>query len=159
LKQETETAETLHKPVMATETVSFIEPGRCATVIDATLGLGGHSEAILNASPVVQVLGIDQDTEAIAHAGERLKKFGSRVSIVHSNFSEIKDVARSAGLKEVDAVIADLGVSSLQLDSDTRGFSFRFDAPLDMRMDQDSDGETAAELWSEGRSAAASATR
>jgi 16S rRNA (cytosine1402-N4)-methyltransferase len=131
---------------MATEAVSFIEPDHCATVIDATLGLGGHSEAILNASPVVSVIGIDQDTEAIAHAGKRLEKFGSRICIVHSNFSEIEKVALNAGLEEVDAIIADLGVSSLQLDSDTRGFSFRFDAPLDMRMDPDSEGETAAEL-------------
>ncbi len=132
---------------MVIEAVSLIEPERCARIIDATLGLGGHTEAFLEASSDVSVIGIDQDKNAIELAEKRLARFGDRIRIVHSNFSEIKDVAKSLGLSGgADGIIADLGVSSLQLDSEERGFSFRFDAPLDMRMDPDSGGETAAEL-------------
>lgn len=110
--------------------------------IDATLGLGGHTEAILETAKNVRVIGIDQDTEAIRFASERLEKFGESIKIVHANFSEIKSVTN----EKVDGILADLGVSSLQFDNVERGFSFRFDAELDMRMDKDSDAETAAEL-------------
>lgn len=114
--------------------------------VDATLGLGGHAEAILQASNETKIVGIDQDLSAIAIAEERLKRFGARYKIVHANFSELKKVLVEAKIEKADGILADLGVSSLQLDSETRGFSFRFDAPLDMRMNPDSEMETAAEL-------------
>lgn len=140
-------AENLHQPVLLAETVKMLNlRGGGKTFVDATLGLGGHTEAILSVSAESKVLGIDQDLEAIMLAKERLKGFGDRVEIFHANFSEIKRVLADAHVEKADGVLADLGVSSLQFDSETRGFSFRFDAPLDMRMNADSDAETAAEL-------------
>ena len=146
MNDETDNADYPHKPVMREEVISVIDPASCTTVVDATLGLGGHSEALLQASPRLRVIAIDRDEEAISLASERLSRFGERISIVQARFSRIAEVLRESGLEEVDGIIADLGVSSLQLDSETRGFSFRFDAPLDMRMDAGSDDETAAEL-------------
>jgi 16S rRNA (cytosine1402-N4)-methyltransferase len=135
-------AQNLHRPVMLRETLDLLDLAPGKTIVDATMGLGGHSEAILIAFEDIRLIGIDQDTEAIAYAAKRLEKFGERVNIVHSNFSEIRKVVPSP----VDGVLADLGVSSLQFDSADRGFSFRFDAPLDMRMDPGSGDETAAGL-------------
>jgi 16S rRNA (cytosine1402-N4)-methyltransferase len=112
--------------------------------VDCTLGLGGHSEAILSNSDATRVIGIDQDDEALKLSQTRLQRFGDRVRFVKANFSEITNVID----EPVDGILADLGVSSLQLDSETRGFSFRYDAPLDMRMDT-SGGRTAAELLAE----------
>jgi len=114
--------------------------------VDCTLGMGGHSEAILERAENVHVIGIDQDTEAIRLAGERLARFGERAKIFHTNFAEIKSVLNRAGVQKVNGVLADLGVSSLQFDDPERGFSFRHDAPLDMRMNAGSEDETAAEL-------------
>lgn len=139
-------SEILHRSVLLEETVGFFDGIEGGTIIDATLGMGGHSEALLDRNKRITVVGIDQDTEAISIAAERLRRFEDRARIVKSNFSEITEVARSEKLADIAGVIADLGVSSLQFDSETRGFSFRFDAPLDMRMDADSDDETAAEL-------------
>jgi len=139
-------AENLHKPVLLAETLRLLKPQAGETLIDTTLGLGGHAEAVLSSSEQTQIIGIDQDREAIALAKERLEKFGERVRIFHSNFSAIKQVLAKEKIEKVDGVLADLGVSSLQFDSATRGFSFRFDAPLDMRMNAESDEETAAEL-------------
>jgi 16S rRNA (cytosine1402-N4)-methyltransferase len=146
LKSNEETNENLHKSVLLAETLEYLAPKENEIFVDATLGLGGHSEAILSASDETQVIGIDQDTEAIAKARARLEKFGERFRVFHANFSEIRQVLAQARVEKVDGVLADLGVSSLQLDSETRGFSFRFDAPLDMRMDAESGEETAAEL-------------
>lgn len=126
--------------------MELLAPERGGIFVDATLGLGGHSEAILQTSAKTQVIGIDQDLEAIAFAKKRLEKYGERFKVFHANFSEIEEVLAEAKIEKVDGILADLGVSSLQLDSETRGFSFRFDAPLDMRMDADSDSETVAEL-------------
>ena len=139
-------AENLHKPVLLTETVGLLKPRSGEIFVDATLGLGGHSEAILANFDKTKIIGIDQDAEAIEFAKERLEKFGDRIEIFQANFSEIKEVLAGAKLEKVDGVLADLGVSSLQFDSETRGFSFRFDAKLDMRMNADADAETAAEL-------------
>lgn len=136
-------SETLHLPVLLDETLRLLEPKGGEVFIDATLGLGGHTEAILEKAQDIRVIGIDQDTEAIGFARKRLEKFGDRISIIHSNFTEIKQVA---GDEPVNGILADLGVSSLQFDSEQRGFSFRFDAPLDMRMDAESDDPTAAEI-------------
>lgn len=138
-------------PVLPAETLKFLAPGqnRRGVFIDATLGLGGHSEAILEgleSNEEAQVIGIDQDTAAIAYAEKRLERFGERFQSFHSNFSDIKNVWERSGAERPCGILADLGVSSLQFDSAERGFSFRYDAPLDMRMDADSETETAAEL-------------
>ena len=137
--------EEIHASVLLDETIRTLDPQPNGVFIDATLGLGGHAEAILEKASNSHVVGIDQDLEAIAIAKERLTRFGKRVQIVHANFSEIKRVAADDGIT-ADGIIADLGVSSLQFDSESRGFSFRFDAPLDMRMDAESGVETAADL-------------
>ncbi len=139
-------AENLHKPVLLTETLEIFKPLNGGILVDATLGLGGHSEAILANLAETQIIGIDQDAEAIVFAKERLEKFAERFEVYQSNFSEIREVVSEAGVEKVDGILADLGVSSLQFDSETRGFSFRFDAQLDMRMDAGSETETAAEL-------------
>lgn len=131
----------IHKSVLLNETIALLEP-LTGTYVDCTLGLGGHTEAILERSSASRVIGIDQDAKAIDKARTRLERFGDRFRAVHANFSDIAEVIDN----RVEGIIADLGVSSLQFDSETRGFSFRFDAPLDMRMDADSDTPTAAEL-------------
>jgi 16S rRNA (cytosine1402-N4)-methyltransferase len=128
------------------EAVELLAPERGGLFVDATLGLGGHSEAILEASPDTRVLGIDRDREAIRLAADRLARFGTRFRAAHANFRDIARVLAEAGETEVSGVLADLGVSSLQFDTPERGFSFRHDAPLDMRMDASGDEETAAEL-------------
>ncbi len=134
-----------HQSVLLDETLELINAAYGGEFIDATLGLGGHTEAILAANDSTTVIGIDQDREALRRAGERLARFGDRFTAVHSNFAEIATVADG---RKFDGIIADLGVSSMQLDDETRGFSFREDAPLDMRMDT-STGRTAAELLAE----------
>ena len=135
-----------HRPVLLFEAVKLLAPERGGLFVDATLGLGGHSEAILTASPDTRVLGIDRDREAIRLASDRLARFGTRFRAAHANFREIARILDEAGEKDVSGVLADLGVSSLQFDTPERGFSFRHDAPLDMRMDATGDEETAAEL-------------
>jgi 16S rRNA (cytosine1402-N4)-methyltransferase len=134
-----------HTSVLLDETISLLTAKDGGLFVDATLGLGGHSEAILQ-NKGAEVIGIDQDAEAIEIARKRLERFGDRVRIIQANFSEIGKVVRKIESREPAGILADLGVSSLQFDSETRGFSFRFDAPLDMRMDPDSGSETAAEL-------------
>lgn len=141
-----QSAERIHTSVMLEETIKLLELKAGGAYVDATLGLGGHAEALLERFPDTRVIGIDQDMQAIGLAQERLARFGERVSLCHSNFSSISSVLSRAGIGEVDGIIADLGVSSLQLDSEQRGFSFRYDAPLDMRMDTDSEDPTAADL-------------
>lgn len=140
-------AEKAHKPVLLDEVLHVLRAERGGLFVDCTLGLGGHTEAILNSSPLANVIGIDRDTDALQLARERLAKFSDRVRFVRANFSEISEVvSEQAG--QINGIVADLGVSSMQLDSETRGFSFRFDAPLDMRMSRD-EGQTAAELLAE----------
>jgi 16S rRNA (cytosine1402-N4)-methyltransferase len=135
-----------HRPVLLRETIELLRPERGGLFIDGTLGLGGHSEAILEASADARVIGIDRDREALAWAGERLARYGARFQAVHGNFRDIARVVEQAGESALSGVLVDLGVSSLQFDDAQRGFSFRHDAPLDMRMDAGSDEETAAEL-------------
>ncbi|GAA4353066.1 16S rRNA (cytosine(1402)-N(4))-methyltransferase RsmH [Angustibacter luteus] len=137
-----------HAPVMLSRIVSLLapalgEPG--AVVVDGTLGMGGHAEALLTACPDAVLVGIDRDREALALAGERLTPFGDRVRLVHAVYDEIGEVLDRLGLGPVAGVLLDLGVSSLQLDEDDRGFAYRVDAPLDMRMDAGED-LTAAEV-------------
>lgn len=132
-----------HITVLKDETVELLKAKSGSVFVDATLGLGGHTEAILDANPKATVIGIDQDASALAAAKERLGEKAERVRFVHASFTAIAEIV--AG-REIDGVIADLGVSSMQIDSEQRGFSFRYDAPLDMRMNQHSDVETAADL-------------
>src|ERR1051325_2840000 len=134
-----------HRPVLLRETIEFLAVERGGLFVDCTVGLGGHSEAILQASSNAQVLGIDRDEEALGEAGKRLAKFGGRFRAVHADFRGLTRVLATAKVEAVRGILADLGVSSLQLDSPSRGFSFRHEAPLDMRSDRSS-GETAAEL-------------
>src|ERR1051325_8853052 len=138
-------SQTGHHPVLLRETIEFLAVERGGMFVDCTIGLGGHSEAILQASSTSRVLGIDCDEEALKLARERLAKFGGRFRAVHADFRELTRVLATANVTAVRGILADLGVSSLQLDSPSRGFSFRHAAPLDMRLDQSS-GETATEL-------------
>jgi len=140
------TPEEIHQSVLLEESIDLLHLQGSALIVDATLGLGGHSEAILKRNPEVKVIGLDRDPEAMRLASKRLAQFGERFKSVHTNFSDIRAALSMTGIEEVDGVIADLGVSSMQFDTPQRGFSFRFDAPLDMRMDAASEEETGAEL-------------
>ena len=129
-----------------------IENSASPVLVDATLGLGGHSFELLSKFPNLTLIGIDRDKDAIAKASARLSQFGNRVHIVNSVFNRFDEVVKSFGFEQIDAALFDLGVSSMQLDVAERGFSYSQDAPLDMRMDQ-SEGITAAEIvnsWSHG---------
>lgn len=134
-----------HRPVLLKETMEFLVPERGGLFVDCTVGLGGHSEAILKSSARTRVVGMDLDPSALAYARQRLAPFGERFQAFQANFRELADVLSRAGEHDTDGILVDLGVSSLQFDSPERGFSFRFDAPLDMRMDPTS-GATAADL-------------
>jgi 16S rRNA (cytosine1402-N4)-methyltransferase len=134
-----------HRPVLLEESLKFLAPERGGLFVDCTVGLGGHSEAILKASAETRVLGIDRDPAALDYTRQRLAPFGDRFKAVHENFQRLSEVLRDAGESNPAGILVDLGVSSLQFDSAERGFSFRFDAPLDMRMDP-TQGETAADL-------------
>ena len=138
-----------HRPVLLEETIHFLVPERGGLFVDCTVGLGGHSEAILESSPDTYVIGIDLDLEALDYAKQRLARFGKRFQPVHANFREFTSILNERDRKAISGALVDLGVSSLQLDSATRGFSFRFDAPLDMRMDAQSESATAADLLRE----------
>src|SRR5512135_3067839 len=133
-----------HVPVLLREVVAALEPARGGVFVDATLGLGGHAEALLEASPLVRVVGIDRDPEALALAKERLERFGDRLVTVQGRHEDIAAHLDRLGIARVDGVLADLGVSSLQLDRAERGFSFMRDGPLDMRMG--TEGPTAADV-------------
>jgi 16S rRNA (cytosine1402-N4)-methyltransferase len=116
-----------------------------SVLVDATLGLGGHTEAVLRACPRAHVVGIDRDPQALEHAGARLRAFDSRVSLVHAVYDEITDVLARLGMPRVQGVLFDLGLSSMQVDLRERGFAYARDAPLDMRMDP-TRGHTAADV-------------
>lgn len=138
-----------HASVMLAETMRFLAPERGGVFVDATLGLGGHAAAMLEANRLTRVVGIDRDAAALRIARERLAPFGERFVAVHARHEEISEALASLKIETVAGVLADLGVSSLQLDEGVRGFSFRFDAPLDMRMNAASDEQTAADLLRE----------
>jgi 16S rRNA (cytosine1402-N4)-methyltransferase len=137
----------LHEPVMLHRCLELLRPGiqDNSIVIDATLGLGGHTEALLTTHPDLTVIGFDRDPVALELASERLSKFGSRFRGVLATYDQIESVLAELGIHSVHGVLFDLGVSSMQLDSAERGFAYAQDAPLDMRMDQ-SHGLSAAEL-------------
>jgi len=132
-----------HEPVLRNEVLRVLEPRPGKIFLDGTLGGGGHSESLLAAG--ARVVGLDRDKEALQHAGARLSVFGDRFRAVHANFSEAADNDIVRSFAPFDGALLDIGVSSRQLDSAERGFSFRHDGPLDMRMDS-SAGETAADL-------------
>lgn len=137
-----------HDPVLLDRVVALLLPAidrDGAVLIDATLGLGGHTEAILARCAPVRVIGVDRDPQALAMASERLAPYGDRFTPVHAVYDEIPDVLTRLGLPSVDAVLFDLGVSSMQLDVPERGFAYSVDAPLDMRMDGTT-GPTAADV-------------
>ncbi|HJZ68048.1 MAG TPA: 16S rRNA (cytosine(1402)-N(4))-methyltransferase RsmH [Blastocatellia bacterium] len=135
----------LHEPVLLEEVIRWLQPQQGGLFVDCTVGVGGHARAILDASVQTRVIGIDRDPQALAVARERLALFEERVQLVHANFGEIATILEQAGVNQARGVLADLGVSSLQLQRSERGFSFTCDAPLDMRMDQTS-SPTAADL-------------
>lgn len=137
-----------HTPVMLDRCLELLEPAIAApgaVLIDATLGLGGHTEAALTRFPELTVVGLDRDTDALALATARLAPFGDRFRPVHTVYDRIRDALDGLGIDRVNGVLFDLGVSSMQLDEAERGFAYAQDAPLDMRMDRTS-GQTAAEV-------------
>ncbi|MEY4742952.1 MAG: hypothetical protein RIR34_291 [Actinomycetota bacterium] len=138
----------LHAPVMLERCLEILGEaieGKPAVMIDGTLGLGGHSEAFLERFPQLTLIGIDRDTNALALAGQRLARFADRTHLVHAVYEEIEEVLEDLDIDGVDAILLDLGVSSMQLDEADRGFAYSYDAPLDMRMDT-TKGITAAEV-------------
>jgi 16S rRNA (cytosine1402-N4)-methyltransferase len=133
-----------HVPVLVDEVRALLQPERGGTFVDCTVGLGGHARMLLDGG-AERLIGIDRDTAALALASAELRGFGDRVTLVHADYRAIADVLDAQGVSAVSGVLADLGVSSMQLDAEGRGFSFRRDEPLDMRMDRTS-GETAADM-------------
>jgi 16S rRNA (cytosine1402-N4)-methyltransferase len=149
LQSEIDNLQFHHVPVLLTEVVTGLAPRSGGRYLDGTVGGGGHAAAVLEASaPDGRLLGIDTDPAALAAAGARLSAFGERVRLAHGNFRELGRLAREHGFGSVDGVLLDLGVSSHQLDTPQRGFSFAADAPLDMRLDPTA-GVTAADLVNE----------
>ena len=139
----------IHQPVMLERCITLLTPSidRSSNpiVVDATLGLGGHTQALLERFPNLRIVGIDRDQEAISLASARLAKFGSRFNVVHAVYDQMPEVLKDLGIEGVDGILFDLGVSSLQLDQVDRGFSYSNTAPLDMRMDKSS-GITARDV-------------
>jgi len=138
----------VHVPVLLDRVLTLLAPAladRPAIVVDATLGLGGHAEALLAAHPQLTLVGLDRDPAALSRSGERLARFATRTHLVHAIYDRMPEVLDRLGLPGVDGVLFDLGVSSMQLDVAERGFAYARDAPLDMRMDPD-EGVTAAEV-------------
>ena len=137
-----------HVPVLLGRVLELLAPALAApgaVVVDATLGMGGHAEALLIAHPHARLIGIDRDADALALATARLAPFETRITLVHAVYDQLPVVLAELGLATVDGILFDLGVSSLQLDETERGFSYAHDAPLDMRMDR-STGKTAADV-------------
>ena len=131
-----------HVPVLREEVVALLKPERGGFFVDATLGAGGHAEALLERGPRIRLLGLDRDPDALAGARERLARFGDRVAYREADFGDLE--AALEGFPAPDGILADLGVSSMQLDRAERGFSFRRDGPLDMRMGRS--GRSAADI-------------
>lgn len=135
-----------HEPVLLAEVLEILRPQRGGVYLDATVGLGGHAQAILEEStPSGCLIALDRDPDAVAFVRQRLADYGERVKVFHASFDALEAVLQKAGVEEVEGVLMDLGMSSYQLDASGRGFSFRWDEPLDMRMDP-TRGITAEEL-------------
>ncbi len=125
-----------HQPVMAEQVTGLLRPPKNSLIVDATVGLGGHAEALLNSAADSILLGIDRDVEALEIARERLKPFGTRVILAQGKFSELGNIMREHQMQAADTILFDFGCSSPQLDQPERGFSYRRNGPLDMRMNQ-----------------------
>jgi 16S rRNA (cytosine1402-N4)-methyltransferase len=136
--------EPIHEPVLLNEAIDVLDPSRGGIFVDSTVGLGGHARAILEAG-ATRLLGLDRDQSALDIAAQKLTPWQDRVELIHADYRELPTVLAARGIGGIDGVLADLGVSSMQFDAPGRGFSFRRDEPLDMRMDQTS-GPTAAQL-------------
>jgi 16S rRNA (cytosine1402-N4)-methyltransferase len=134
----------VHEPVMVAEVLEHLAPARGGVFVDCTVGLGGHARALI-AAGASRVIGLDRDRHALEHARETLRDAGEGAEVVHADYRGFEEVLDSRGIGRVEGLLADLGVSSLQLDAPGRGFSFKRDEPLDMRMDT-SGGATAAEM-------------
>lgn len=135
----------MHQSVLLSEIVEYLRPARDdGTLVDATIGLGGHAEALLDRYPQARLLGIDRDPQALAASAARLERFGNRATLAQGRHETLIDILKKQKIDSVSGLLADLGVSSMQLDDASRGFSFRYDAPLDMRMGPES--QTAADL-------------
>jgi 16S rRNA (cytosine1402-N4)-methyltransferase len=135
----------MHQSVLLSEIVEYLRPARDdGTLVDATIGLGGHAEALLDRYPSARLLGIDRDPQALAASAARLERFGNRVALAQGRHETLIDILKKQKIDSISGLLADLGVSSMQLDDASRGFSFRYDAPLDMRMGPES--QTAADL-------------
>jgi 16S rRNA (cytosine1402-N4)-methyltransferase len=134
----------VHEPVMVAEVLEHLAPARGGVFVDCTVGLGGHARALI-AAGASRVIGLDRDRHALEHARETLRDAGEAAEVVHADYRGFEEVLDSRGIGRVEGLLADLGVSSLQLDAPGRGFSFKRDEPLDMRMDT-SGGATAAEM-------------
>ena len=129
----------MHQSVLFNEVVEFLRPARGdGTLVDATVGLGGHAEGLLERYPATRLIAIDRDPRALERSRERLRRFTDRVAFVQGRHEQLIEILRQSNIETVSGVLADLGVSSMQLDDASRGFSFRYDAPLDMRMGPDS---------------------
>ena len=137
----------MHEPVMVAEVLEQLAPERGGLFVDCTVGFGGHTRALLDAG-ASRVISIDRDRTAIDHARTALEPYASKVDLVHADYRQLDEVLEGRGITVADGILADLGVSSMQLDEPGRGFSFRRDEPLDMRMDRTS-GPTAAEVIGE----------
>jgi len=138
----------IHRPVLVDRVLALFAPAlaeRPAVLVDATLGLGGHADALLAAHPALTLVGLDRDPHALAMSTDRLARHGDRVHLVHAVYDQMPTVLADLGMSFVDGVLFDLGVSSMQLDLPDRGFAYSVDAPLDMRMDQNT-GLTAADV-------------
>jgi 16S rRNA (cytosine1402-N4)-methyltransferase len=134
----------VHEPVMTREVLAFLQPGAGGVFVDCTVGLGGHTRALLDAG-ATRVIGLDRDVSALAIAAETLSGYRDRVELVHADYRAIDAVLDARGIDRLDGALADMGMSSYQLEAEGRGFSFQRDDPLDMRMDT-SAGPTAADL-------------
>ena len=128
-------ASEIHRPVLRDQVVRILVDVPGPTIVDGTVGLGGHAEALLASNERTRLVGVDRDEEALALAARRLARFGDRVQLVHGDYRDLPRHLKAAGAERADGLLLDLGVSSLQLDDPERGFSFRVDGPLDMRMD------------------------
>jgi len=134
----------MHEPVLLAEVTAHLAPARGGLFVDCTLGAGGHARALLEGG-ATRLIGFDRDEDALALTRETLAPWADRIELVHTDYRQLPAVLDARGIDLVQGILADLGVSSMQLDQPERGFSFRVDAPLDMRMDR-SQGETAADL-------------
>ena len=134
-----------HDPVLLQETLEYLEPNRAdGVLVDATVGLGGHAEALLERHAEVRLVAIDRDAEALGRSRGRLSRFGDRVTFVQGRHESLIEILKQLKIDKISGLLADLGVSSMQLDDAARGFSFRFEGPLDMRMGDEA--RSAADL-------------